>query len=169
MEENNTANTEQYQSADMLLEENYNRFIQDLKEGRIDAADIDAAYVSHEGYSEAVIRFKRQVVLESILDIVEKNLKMNVLYAVTSVKRRYYEAMAYSVTSLMTVITIQSYEYGVITSMTATFYQGYEPMYEMVTKKILSVEAESSRHKVKVLEKRNLKRIYKDFFDDSKK
>lgn len=169
MAESDTIQTLQETTPESLLEENYQKFIQLLGDSGLTLGDIPTEYVKHSDYAEAKITFQKQEFMENVITIVEKSMGMNILYAINSDRHRYYEAMAYSTTSLLTVITFQSYEYGILKGMTATFFTDYAPMYEMVSRKILSVMTRKGQGKITVKENRNLKKVYKDFFEKESK
>lgn len=169
MEEIDSIQITQETMPEGLLEENYQKFIQLLNDSRLILDDNPTEYVKHSDYAEVKVTFQKQYFMENVITIVEKNMGMNILYAINSDRHRYYEAMAYSTTSLLTVIIFQSYEYGIIKEMTATFFTDYAPMYEMVSRKILSVMTRKSQGKITVQENRNLKKVYKDFFEKQNK
>lgn len=126
----------------------------------------DAELVRHGNYAEAVIKMKTQAILESFVEEIERNLKVNILYAYTALKSRYYEVMAYSNPSDddLYVITLQSCQYSVVKDMTVTFYESYEPMYEMISKRLLSVTRQESQKKIRVLERMDRSKLYSHFF-----
>lgn len=170
MEESENIKTLQEQNPQELLEENFKSFVQQLGEAHLPLEEPPAVYTGHPDYGEAEVTLNRQEMMNHLIDLVEKNLKMHILYFFHSDHRRYHEAMAYSTTSSMMVVTMQSHEYGLVRNMKVTFYSDYAPMYEMVSSKILAVFKAKSQNRLTVMENRNLKRIYKDFFEkDSKK
>lgn len=86
--------------------------------------------IPHEDYVEVVIPASKQVMMEDLVEWMEKKLGLHILYASKQNYGKLLKAAAYStpVDGSMFIIHMGSEQYGVIDSLTVHFYDSDETM-----------------------------------------
>lgn len=86
--------------------------------------------IPHEDYVEVVIPTSKQVMMEDLVEWLEKKLGLHILYASKQNYGKLLKAAAYStpVDGSMFIIHMGSEQYGVIDSLTVHFYDSDETM-----------------------------------------
>ena len=86
--------------------------------------------IPHEDYVEVVIPASKQVMMEDLVEWLEKKLGLHILYASKQNYGKLLKAAAYStpVDGSMFIIHMGSEQYGVIDSLTVHFYDSDETM-----------------------------------------
>lgn len=85
----------------------------------------------YDDYAEVVWKTKQQVMAEDLTDTLEKKLGVHVMFASSEDNGRNVKVEAYStpVENSMYVVYLSSDQYGVVDSMTVTFFDSLEIMY----------------------------------------
>lgn len=85
----------------------------------------------YDDYAEVVWKTKHQVMAEDLTDNLEKKLGVHVMFASSEDNGRNVKVEAYStpVENSMYVVYLSSDQYGVVDSMTVTFFDSLEIMY----------------------------------------
>lgn len=86
--------------------------------------------ILHEDYVEVVIPASKQVMMEDLVEWLEKKLGLHILYASKQNYGKLFKAAAYStpVDGSMFIFHMGSEQYGVIDSLTVHFYDSDETM-----------------------------------------
>ena len=122
----------------------------------------EADVVEHNTYAEAVIKLKKQQMLDDFTDGLEKRMMLNILYGKRSVDGQKYRVLAYSTPykDEMFLIVLESYQYGIMESLTAELFDSMEKMFSFVRNCYLSLKDEPEWI---FLEKQNAEDMFKVF------
>ena len=104
--------------------------IKTLSDYNLLESEVPLPTIPHEDYVEVVIPASKQVMMEDLVEWLEKKLGLHILYASKQNYGKLLKAAAYStpVDGSMFIILMGSEQYGVIDSLTVHFYDSDETM-----------------------------------------
>ena len=113
-------------------------------------------------YAEAVFRMNGQYMAEDVAGELSDQLGVNILYAATRHYGKFVEVVAYSqpVIDKMYVIMLSSCQHGIVEEMTVVLFESYEPMFELLSRKL----AEVGRKNTEIMEKETKETLHSHFF-----
>ena len=90
--------------------------------------------VEHTTYAEVVISLKKQQMLDDFTDGLEKRMMLNILYGKKSTDGQKYRVLAYSTPykDEMFLFVLESYQYGIMESLTAELFDSMEKMFAFI-------------------------------------
>ena len=118
--------------------------------------------IPHEDYVEVVIPASKQVMMEDLVEWLEKKLGLHILYASKQNYGKLLKAAAYStpVEGSMFIVHLGSEQYGILDSMTVHFFDSEEIM-------LLSIHRllrDNTHVEAEVLECQKMNQILSHFF-----
>ena len=122
----------------------------------------DSSITVYGSYAEAVFRIKGQCMAEDMADELVEQLGVNILYAATTHYGKYWEVVLYArpIRDEMYVILLSSCQHGVIDEVSVVLYESYEPMFALLTTKLVEVEQKNAN----IMEKVAPEELHRHFF-----
>lgn len=116
----------------------------------------------NDDFVEVVIPTRRQVMMEDLVDLLEKKVGLHILYASKMKFGKHLRAVAYStpVEGSMFIVHLGSEQYGILDSMTVHFFDSEEIM-------LLSIHRllrDNTHVEAEVLECQKMNQILSHFF-----
>ena len=103
-----------------------------------------ANVIEHTTYAEAVIALKKQQMLDDFTDSLESRMMQHILYIKRSIDGRKYRVLTYSTPyqDEMFLFVLESYQYGIMESLTAELFDSMENMFSFIKNCYLSLKDE---------------------------
>lgn len=142
-----------------------NERMKQLAENVIDRV-CDSNIDEEKGVVETDVLLKQQVVLKDFLGDLEQGLNAHVLFAKHTRKMDEQHAVAYCIDQElgMVIITVNSYQYGIVDEMYFSFYDSLDTMF-VDAKEILADNIFSKDNNVVMEEVMNFTELWKSFFE----
>ena len=116
----------------------------------------------NDDFVEVVIPTRRQVMMEDLVDLLEKKVGLHILYASKMKFGKHLRAVAYStpVEGSMFIVHLRSEQYGILDSMTVHFFDSEEIMLLNIHRLL----RDNTHVEAEVLECQKMNQILSHFF-----